>query len=88
MEPFGNHFMKPVFETFVKIKSIKILKKEHVSLVVEQNGVNVRGIGFFLKDLFQEISRYSMVRLFYCVHIDNFDNTFSLHIKHVIPVSD
>lgn len=88
MEPFGNHFMKPVFETVVKIKNIKILKQEHVSLVVEQNGVSVRGIGFFLKDLFQEISRYSMVRLFYCVHIDNFDNTFSLHIKHVIPVSD
>ena len=22
------------------------------------------------------------------IQIDNFDNTFSLHIKHVIPVSD
>lgn len=86
MEPFGNNFMKPVFETIVKIKNINILKKKHVSLVVEQNGVSVKCIGFFMKDLFVNITKNTIVRLFYCIRIENFDNSFNLIIKHILPV--
>jgi single-stranded-DNA-specific exonuclease len=88
MEPFGNSFMKPVFETIVKIKDIKILKREHVSLLVEQNGVRIKCIGFFMRELFCEIKKNFSVKLFYNIQVETFNNSFHLIIKNILPVTD
>lgn len=88
MEPFGNNFMKPVFESIVKIKEIKIIKKEHIILFVEQNNIKVKCIGFFMKDLFKNIKKNSIIKIFYNIQIEPLNNSFHFVIKNFLEVQE
>ena len=86
MEPFGNNFMKPVFESIVKIKEIKIIKKEHIILFVEQNDIKVKCIGFFMKDSFKNIKKNSIIKIFYNIQIEPLNNSFHFVIKNFLEI--
>lgn len=61
MAPFGPGNPEPNFlAANVKVKDFTVLKTEHIRFVLEQNGVTLEGIGFFLARQWEQVNAIAL----------------------------
>jgi len=87
MEPFGPGNMKPVFSSR-NLQAVKpqLLKEQHLKMtVVNEDGIPVEAIGFFMPDFYDKLKTGVVFDMAYTIEENNFRGASSiqLHIKDI-----
>ncbi|RYG50557.1 MAG: single-stranded-DNA-specific exonuclease RecJ [Chitinophagaceae bacterium] len=84
MEPYGPENMRPVFLTRgVTNISSRLVKDEHARIVVKHEGVVFSGIGFNLKESFQNIDLSKPFDIVYTIDENEWNGETTLQLKVV-----
>ena len=87
MEPFGPGNMKPAFATRgLQAANVNLLKDQHLKMtVVDENGIPVEAIGFYMPQFYQRIMSGEVFDMAYTIEENNFrgNSTIQLHIKDI-----
>lgn len=83
MEPFGPENMKPTFllKNVLDTGFTKIVKEQHIRFSIQQNNIQLNGIGFNLAHKFQLIQPNSPIDIVFNLDINEWQGTTSLQMK-------
>lgn len=83
MEPFGPENLRPVFiaKNVKESGYSKIVKEQHIRLVLKQNGITFSGIGFNLATKFYLLQMNHPLDVVFTLDINEWQGTTSLQLK-------
>lgn len=83
MEPFGPENMKPIFlvKNVLDTGFTKIVKEQHIRFSMQQNNIQLNGIGFNLAHKFHLIQTNSPLDIVFNLDINEWQGTKSLQMK-------
>ncbi len=82
-EPFGPENMRPVFiAQSVKPIHFRLLKKQHIKLIVSQNNSRpIDGVGFNMADKFEILSKSELIDIVFTLEENHWNGQTSLQLK-------
>ncbi len=85
MEPFGPENMRPVFITRKVIDTgySKIIKEQHIRLVIKQNNITFTAIGFNMRDKFPLLEKKIPLDIIFSIDENEWNGQKSLQLKIV-----
>jgi single-stranded-DNA-specific exonuclease len=83
MEPFGPDNAKPIFllRNITGHTWSKVAKDQHIQFVVQQDGANIKGIGFRMADKFNLLEPGMPIDLVFCIDQDEWNGEKKLQLK-------
>ena len=83
MEPFGPDNAKPIFllRNITGHTWSKVAKDQHIQFVLQQDGANIKGIGFRMADKFNLLEPGMPIDLVFCIDQDEWNGEKKLQLK-------
>ncbi|MCU0322584.1 MAG: hypothetical protein MUE72_09220 [Chitinophagaceae bacterium] len=83
MEPFGPENMKPVFvaKNVLDTGFTKVVKEQHIRFSVQQNNIQLNGIGFNLAHKFHLVQPNQPLDIVFNLDINEWQGTTNLQMK-------
>ncbi len=82
MEPFGPDNLNPILVSFnVRNRASRVVKEKHIRFDLDQNGVNLKGIGFNMADKFHLFEQNHPIDIVYTIEENEWNNEKSIQLK-------
>jgi single-stranded-DNA-specific exonuclease len=83
MEPFGPGNSKPIFllRNITGHNWSKVAKDQHIQFFIQQDGINIKGIGFGMADKFSLLEAGMPIDLVFCIDQDEWNGEKKLQLK-------